>query len=83
MATSRPSSRQDLGFFFARKKSGKQRLVVDCRRVDARFRECPRAPMGSGSSWADVVMDTDTDMHLSLSDVKDYFYARGLPPGLE
>ncbi|CAK0815105.1 unnamed protein product, partial [Prorocentrum cordatum] len=36
-----------------------------------------------GSSWADVVMDTDSDMYLSLSDVKDYFYACGLPPGLE
>ncbi|CAK0857868.1 unnamed protein product, partial [Prorocentrum cordatum] len=36
-----------------------------------------------GSSWADVVMDADSDMYLSLSDVKDYFYACGLPPGLE
>ncbi|CAK0792456.1 unnamed protein product, partial [Prorocentrum cordatum] len=75
--------RGGISVFFVRKKSGKQRLVVDCRRVDARFRECLRAPMGSGSSWADVAMDTDTDMFLSLSDVKDYFYACGLPPGLE
>ena len=28
-------------------------------------------------------MDAGTDMCLSLSDVKDYFYACELPPGLE
>ncbi|CAK0907614.1 unnamed protein product, partial [Prorocentrum cordatum] len=82
LAWRRADQVRDLGIF-VRKKSGKQRLVVDCRRVNASFRECPHVPMGSGSSWADVVMDTDSDMYLSLSDVKDYFYACGLPSGLE
>ncbi|CAK0903705.1 unnamed protein product, partial [Prorocentrum cordatum] len=68
--------------FFAQKKSGNQRLVVDCRRVNARFRECPRAPMGSGGPWADDAMGTGTGMCLSRSDAKDYFYACELAPWL-
>eukprot|EP00974_Lingulodinium_polyedra_P020134 1945976-Lingulodinium_polyedra.AAC.1 len=68
--------------FCVRKKSGAQRLVIDCRPINARFLECPHVPMGSGSTWAEVVMSDDAQMWLTASDIRDFFYACGVPAEL-
>ena len=38
--------------FFVSKKSGKQRLVLDCRAVNQRFRAPPRVALAAGCSWS-------------------------------
>ena len=38
--------------------------------------------MGSGGTWGDIVLDDSADVHISLSDIKDYFYACGIPAAL-
>eukprot|EP00974_Lingulodinium_polyedra_P084468 8176748-Lingulodinium_polyedra.AAC.1 len=35
--------------------------------------------MGSGASWGEVVLDDKSDIWVALSDIKDYFYAPGIP----
>ena len=38
--------------FFVAKKSGKQRLVLDCRVVNQRFRPPPRVALAAGYTWS-------------------------------
>ena len=64
--------------FCVAKKSGKLRLVLDCRAINRAFRDCPGIPMGSGACWDELVLDDEVDMWVTLSDIKDYFYACGL-----
>ena len=40
--------------FFVTKKSGKLRLVLDCRGINQRFKEPPAMMLAAGSSWAQV-----------------------------
>ena len=64
------------------KKNGRQRLVLDCRAVSRLFKRSAHIPLGSGSAWADIVLEPDTDLYISQSDIKDNFYRCGVPAGL-
>ncbi|CAK0906068.1 unnamed protein product, partial [Prorocentrum cordatum] len=77
-----PLVRGRVTVFCVAKKTGKQRLVVDCRATDRRFRRCPYLPMGTGSSWGEILLEDDADLWVSLSDIKDYFYACGIDDDL-
>ena len=56
--------------------------MVECRAVNELFRDCPPIPMGSGSSWSELVLGEGGDMHVTLSDIKCFFYACGIPMAL-
>ncbi|CAK0794405.1 unnamed protein product, partial [Prorocentrum cordatum] len=77
-----PLVRGRVTVFCVAKKTGKQRLVVDCRATNRRFRRCPYLPMGTGSSWGEILLEDDADLWVSLSDIKDYFYACGIDDDL-
>ncbi|CAK0908034.1 unnamed protein product, partial [Prorocentrum cordatum] len=77
-----PLVRGRVTVFCVAKKTGKQRLVVDCRATNRRFRRCPYLPMGTGSSWGEILLEDDADLWVSLSDIKDYFYACGVDDDL-
>eukprot|EP00972_Heterocapsa_arctica_P115654 16448981-Heterocapsa_arctica.AAC.1 len=68
--------------FCVAKKSGKLRLVVDCRAANRCFRECPHVPMGSGAAWGELLLEESSDFFVGLSDIKDYFYECAIPPDL-
>jgi len=65
--------------FFVRKKNGMQQLILDCRRVNRLFRPSEGMPLGAGACWKEMTMDSDVDLYIVQSDIKDYFYACGLP----
>ena len=65
--------------FFVAKKSGQQRLVLDCRGVNRRFRQPPAMSMSSGSSWASLSIPDHQQMFVAQSDIKNYFYALEMP----
>ena len=69
--------------FFVRKKSGKLRLILDCRAVNRRFKRPPPLALGAGTSWAQVSVPQGCNLHLAQSDIKDYFYSLQLPPELQ
>ena len=50
--TCTPKSR--LGIFFVRKKNGKLRLIVDCRKVNAVFRTPPKGHVVSSAVFGDL-----------------------------
>ena len=81
----RPRGR--VGSFVVRKKpkevNGKmverQRLILDCRRVNTMFRAPPATELGSLSAVCDLSIPHGCELHLAGADIKDCFYACRLP----
>ena len=65
--------------FFVNKKNGRQRLVMDCRAINQRFRAPPLLKMAAGSSWSHVEIPAGKSLYIAQSDIKDYFYSIPLP----
>lgn len=84
----RPRGR--VGSFVVRKKpkevNGKmverQRLILDCRRVNTMFRAPPSTELGSLSAVCDLSIPPGGELHLAGADIKDCFYACRLPYSL-
>ena len=84
----RPRGR--VGSFVVRKKpkevNGKmverQRLILDCRRVNTMFRAPPATELGSLSAVCDLSIPHGCELHLAGADIKDCFYACRLPSSL-
>ena len=60
--------------FCAKKKSGKQRLVVDARRSNRRFRDPPGVELATAESLGLIEVDDDSEVFISTGDVRDAFY---------
>ena len=61
--------------FFVHKKNGRQRLILDCRAANKRFKKPPPLALGAGSAWSQVSIPEDSTLYLAQSDIKDYFYS--------
>ena len=68
--------------FFAKKKNGMLRLVLDCRGVNQRFHPPPPMALSAGATWSQVRLEPNDSLFISQSDVKDYFYSLELPAEL-
>ena len=68
--------------FFVVKKTGRLRLILDCRGVNRRFRPPPPMALGSGSSWSQLSIEKGDCLFTAQSDIKDYFYSLQLPSSL-
>ena len=86
--TQRPRGR--VGSFVVKKKpkeiNGKmvdrQRLILDCRRVNTLFRAPPITELGSLPALGDLSIPVGQQLFISGGDIKDCFYACGLPSSL-
>ena len=68
--------------FFAAKKNGKLRLVLDCRASNQMFAHPPDIALAAGYTFSQLEVPSGETMYIAQSDVKDYFYSIGLPLGL-
>lgn len=64
--------------FFVVKKSGKLRLVLDCRATNELFRPPPDIAMPAGYSFSQLQMSDEDTLYIAQTDIKDYFYSIGL-----
>ena len=71
-----------LCLFVLPKKSGKLRLILDCRDTNRSFRKPPVLAAGTGSSWAQIRIPEGEKLYVAQSDIKDYFYSLQLPKNL-
>ncbi|CAE7391323.1 ANK1 [Symbiodinium sp. CCMP2592] len=69
--------------FFVAKKSGKLRLVLDCRGINQRFKEPPSMMMAAGSSWSQLELPEGQHLYIAQSDITDYFYSLRMPEELQ
>ncbi|CAE8630360.1 unnamed protein product [Polarella glacialis] len=70
---------ETIGLFTVKKKLGRQRLICDARRPNARFRSAPSMRLCSAASFSEIGIDLDESLWIAQADVKDYFYRLGLP----
>ncbi|CAE7708857.1 AMY1.1 [Symbiodinium sp. CCMP2592] len=79
-----------VGSFVVRKKpkeiNGKlrerQRLILDCRRVNLQFRAPPLTELGSLTAVGDLEVPNEKNLYVAGGDIMDCFYACRLPPCL-
>ena len=69
--------------FFVAKKDGRQRLILDCRGVNRRFRPPPAMSLAAGYSWGQLRLPSKSKLFVAQSDIKDYFYSLAMPKELQ
>lgn len=68
--------------FCVAKKSGRLRLILDCRDTNLRFKPPPPMAAGTGAAWSQIRIPQGQQLFVAQSDIKDYFYSLQLPPEL-
>ena len=69
-----------LGAFFAEKKKGRSRLIVDCRKANALFASPPPAELSGDGQWrievdaSGLVHGKYPGLHYGCADVADCFH---------
>lgn len=69
--------------FFVAKKDGRQRLILDCRGVNKRFRAPPAMSLAAGYTWSHLQIPKNKNLYVAQSDIKDYFYHLKMPDSLQ
>ncbi len=72
-------SRVQIGCFFVTKKSGRLRLIVDCRRTNKLFRRAPRTVLGSIESWSRLRMSKSAKIGSQGAKATSYSSSSSLP----
>ena len=75
-------SKSEVTPFFVIKKSGKLRMVLDCRASNAFFQDPPDIAMPAGYSFSQLEIPDGKNMFIAQTDVKDYCYSIGMPKEL-
>ena len=57
MLNSKFACRENVGVFVVSKKSGRLRLIIDCRRLNQRLKRPPRTPLVSSVAFGEVTCD--------------------------
>ena len=68
--------------FFVRKKGGKQRLVLDCRRVNMFFRRPPKPEMGTAETLQRMENPNGGPVYIAEADIQNCFYQCGMHTAL-
>ena len=68
-----------VGMFAVNKKSGKQRLVIDCRLANLYFRAAKHVNLPTASSFARIEVEVDETLFISQFDLSCAFYQMLLP----
>ena len=76
------SSKIQVAPFFVLKKNGSLRMILDCRPSNKVFRKPPHVRLGTCGEWAHLTLPPEDVLYAASGDIKDYFYACGIPVGL-
>ncbi|CAK0883778.1 unnamed protein product, partial [Prorocentrum cordatum] len=73
MVTYTDTPRERCGLFFVRKKSGKQRMVVDCRRANCWFQRSASVALATGSSLGELSVPEGKELYVGHVAFRGYF----------
>ena len=76
------SSKCSVGVFAVEKKSGRLRLIIDCRKLNQKLKRPPRTSLASSASMSEVRIGPDQSMSYATHDIADCFYQFRVPPVL-
>eukprot|EP00974_Lingulodinium_polyedra_P133641 11226424-Lingulodinium_polyedra.AAC.1 len=60
--------------FFVHKKDGMQRMIIDCRRANRRFRAPPGVVLATPECLARLEMESERPLYMCEGDVENCFY---------
>eukprot|EP00974_Lingulodinium_polyedra_P116671 11160046-Lingulodinium_polyedra.AAC.1 len=63
-------------------KDGRQRLVLDVRVANARFRDPWRAVLPAAAAWRSLELEGSQPLHLAQTDGRNVFYRIAAPAGV-
>eukprot|EP00971_Amphidinium_carterae_P179091 3552436-Amphidinium_carterae.1 len=61
-------------FFVWKKDRVRRRLILDCRRTNVMFGDCPKLKVAGGAKVSEIHLGRDEELFIGKSDVKDFFY---------
>ena len=78
----RPPAEATVGVFVVAKKNAKQRLILDTRVANVRFKNPWHAELPSAASWSRLETPAGRQLILKQTDVNNAFYRIRTPPGM-
>ena len=72
-----------VGIFFVKKKSGKLRLILDCRRTNQYFRTPPSGATTGLGALGEIRVPEGEVLYGASYDIKDMFYRLSVPEALQ
>jgi len=73
---------ETVGLFFVKKKQGKLRLIMDCRRSNAWFCEPEKVSLATGDALGRLEIPEGCELHMASADLANAFYTLELPTDL-
>ena len=70
------------GAFFVPKKDGRQRLILDTRIANTKFKGPWHVSLPTAAAWRNLELEAQQPLHLAQMDVNNAFYRIAMPPGL-
>ena len=71
-----------IGFFGVKKKGGKVRLVIDCRRANSWFSKPRHVQLATGSAFSQMAFEPGESFYVAHFDIQNAFYSLELPEDL-
>ena len=73
---------ETVGLFFVKKKGGKLRLIVDCRRSNCHFSEPLPIKLATGEAMSRIQASPEEPLYMASADLQNAFYTIEMPTGL-
>ena len=73
---------ETVGLFFVKKKQGKLRLIMDCRRSNAWFTEPAKVCLATGDAMSRLEVPEGAELYTASADLANAFYTLELPEAL-
>ena len=70
---------EQVGIFFVRKKGGKLRLILDCRRSNCHFEEPEPVRLTTGEALSRLEIEPGQKLFTASADLQNTFYTMGMP----
>ena len=74
--------REEVELFCVKKKQNKLRLIVDCRRSNAWFKEPENVKLTSGDSLGRLELGVEDELFVCSADLQNAFYTMAMPAAL-
>ena len=71
-----------VGIFFVKKKGGKLRLILDCRRANCWFEEPEGIHLATGDSIGRLELSEEAPLYVCSADLQNAFYTMAMPEAL-
>ena len=74
---------ETVGLFFVKKKGGKLRMILDCRRSNCHFTTPKDIKLATGESMSRMELRPQGQLYIASADLQNAFYTMAMPGTLQ